>query len=325
VELIRSAGVRPRPSPIAFAAALAVGLACSGAVPRSAGVDLAADARAVVTELAGMAPPRSAEHPDSMARAADGIAERFRAAGLAPWIDGYEVEGATYRNVGVLIGTGKRERIVVGAHYDVYRDLPGADDNASGVAALLGVARLLADRALGADVELVAYALEEAPFYRTDDMGSVRHARALASSGVSVRAMFALEMVGYYADAPGSQEYHDPSLRERFGDRGNFLAVIGRPPERPVLHAIEPAMRAASDLPVWSLAAPPGTPAIDRSDHASFWNEGFRAVLVTDTAFLRNPHYHQASDLPATLDYERLAKAARAVAAAVVALAGETP
>jgi Zn-dependent M28 family amino/carboxypeptidase len=210
---------------------------------------------------------------------------------------------------------------VVGAHYDVFGDLPGADDNASGVAALLAVAKLLAHRPLGADVELVAYALEEPPTYRTSAMGSVRHARALKAAGVRVRAMLSLEMLGYYDDAPGSQEFESPSLRERFGDRGNFVAVVGREEEAGLLAAIEPALRAASDLPVALLAAPKSTPGIDRSDHRSFWQEGFPALLVTDTAYLRNPHYHQATDLPATLDYVRLAKAARAAAAAVEALA----
>ena len=156
------------------------------------------------------------------------------------------------------IGTGARERIVVGAHYDVFGDLPGADDNASGVAALLAVAQRLAKRPLAADVELVAYALEEMPHYRTDAMGSVRHARALRAAGVRVRAMLSLEMLGYYDDAPGSQEFESAVLRERFGDRGNFVAVVGRAEEAALLAAIEPAMRAASDLPVAFLAAPKG-------------------------------------------------------------------
>jgi Zn-dependent M28 family amino/carboxypeptidase len=308
----------------ALACAAALATACGAPAPstRAAASDPAADARAVVEELAGLEPPRSAAHPESMARAAGAIATRLRAAGLAVEIDAYEVGGATYRNVYARIGTGARERIVIGAHYDVFGDLPGADDNASGVAALLAVAKLLAERPLGADVELAAYALEERPHSHTGAMGSVRHARALRAAGVRVRAMLSLEMLGYYDDAPGSQRFESPALRERFGDRGSFLAVIGREDERELLAAIEPAMRAASDLPVALFAAPRGTRGIDRSDHRSFWSEGFPALLVTDTADFRNPHYHQATDLPETLDYRRLAKAARAAAAAVEALAG---
>ena len=134
--------------------------------------------------------------------------------------------------------------------------------------------------------------------------------------------MLSLEMLGYYDDAPGSQRFESPALRERFGDRGRFLAVVGREDERELLAAIEPAMRAASDLPVALFAAPRGTRGIDRSDHRSFWTQGFPALLLTDTADLRNPHYHQATDLPETLDYGRLVRAARAAAAAVEALAG---
>jgi Zn-dependent M28 family amino/carboxypeptidase len=303
---------------LAFVAAIAA--ACAS--PADAPADLAAEARAVVEELAGLAPARSAAHPESMARAARAIAARFALLGLAPELDEYDVEGATYANVHALIGTGARERVVVGAHYDVFGNMPGADDNASGVAALLAVAKLLADRPLGADVELVAYALEERPHSHTDAMGSVRHARALKETGVRVRAMLSLEMLGYYDDAPGSQRFESPALRERFGDRGNFLAVVGREEEAGLLAAIEPAMRAASDLPVAFLAAPKGIRGIDRSDHRSFWAQGFPALLVTDTADLRNPHYHQPTDLPATLDYERLVKAARAATAAVQGLAG---
>jgi Zn-dependent M28 family amino/carboxypeptidase len=312
--------VRRRTRSLACVAAL--GLACTAPAAAPQPSDPAAEARAVVEELAGLAPPRSAEHPESMARAARAIAARFALRGLGPRLETYEARGETYANVHALIGTGARERIVVGAHYDVFGDLPGADDNASGVAALLAVAKLLAERPLGADVELVAYALEEMPHYRTGGMGSARHARALKAEGVRVRAMLSLEMLGYYDDAPGTQAYETPALRERFGDRGNFVAVVGREEEAGLLAAIEPAMRAASDLPVALLAAPRDSPGIDRSDHRSFWAEGFPALLVTDTAYLRNPHYHQHTDLPATLDYARLVKAARAVAAAVEALAG---
>jgi Zn-dependent M28 family amino/carboxypeptidase len=300
---------------------LAAGCAAPAPSTHADATDPVAEARAVVEELAGLDPPRSAEHPESMARAARAIAARFALLGLGPRLDTYEVGGETYANVHARIGNGTRERIVVGAHYDVFGDLPGADDNASGVAALLAVAKLLAERPLGADVELVAYALEEMPHYRTGGMGSARHARSLKADGVSVRAMLSLEMLGYYDDAAGSQQYETPALRERFGDRGNFVAVVGREGEAGLLAAIEPAMRAASDLPVALLAAPTGTPGIDRSDHRSFWAEGFPALLVTDTAYLRNPHYHQATDLPATLDYARLVKAARAAAAAIEALA----
>jgi hypothetical protein len=324
--------VIPRPAPaLAVLLALACstfGLACAAPGGAPSGDPVPAKLREIVTALASVDPPRSGANPEAMARAAERIAAELRAIGLAPRLDAFEVDGASYHNVVARIGPelpadgAARPRIVVGAHYDVYGDRPGADDNASGVAALVVVASHLAARPLAADVEIVAFALEEPPYFRSSAMGSARHARALRNDAVPVRAMLSLEMLGYYCDAPGCQTYPDPEMAERFGDVGHFVAVIGRDEDRPILEPIGRAMAAATDLPVFPVAAPVELPGVDWSDHLSFWNEGFPAVLVTDTAEYRNPHYHRASDLPDTLDYERLAKAARAVAEAVAALAG---
>ena len=303
----------------------AAGIALLPAAARAEGGDAAAALRATVVALAGIEPPRSAAHPQSMRRAARLIAAELTAAGLRPREQRYTVDGATVANVTALLGSGSRPRLVVGAHYDVAGEQPGADDNASGVAALLHVGRRLAGRALPLDVELIAYALEEPPHFRSPAMGSARHAAALRAGGVEVRAMLALEMLGYYSDAPDSQRFPDAALRERFPSTGNFLAVVGRAQEAPLLALLEPAMRAAGPLPVYTLAAPAGMSGIDLSDHRSFWAAGFPALLVTDTAFLRNPHYHQPSDRPETLDYTRLHQAAEAVVAAVLALATVAP
>jgi Zn-dependent M28 family amino/carboxypeptidase len=152
-------------------------------------------------------------------------------------------------------------------------------------------------------------------------MGSARHAAALLAKRVEVIAMLSLEMLGYYSDAPGSQRYPDPQLAERFGTRGDFLAVVGRAQEAALLGKLETAMTAAGPLPIRVFPAPPSTEGVDYSDHVNYWRAGFPAVMVTDTAFLRNPNYHRGSDTAATLDFVRLRQAADAVHDGVVALA----
>lgn len=277
--------------------------------------------RGVVEALASIEPPRNAEHPESLERAAHFIAARMKEAGLAPELQPFAVETVEYYNVSALLGSGARPRIVVGAHYDVFGPNPGADDNASGVAALLHVGAKLAARELPADVELVAYALEEPPHFRAASMGSAHHAQALADAGVKVTAMLSLEMLGYYSDAPGTQQYPDPGLAQYFPSAGNFIAVLARSEDALLLERVRIAMSGASDLRAYALSGPPELRGIDQSDHLNYWHHGFPAVLVTDTAFLRNPHYHKPSDRPETLDYARLEKAADGVYAAVVDLA----
>jgi hypothetical protein len=281
--------------------------------------------RGVVEALASVDPPRNADHPESLERSAQFIAERLRAGGLKAELLPFRVGGKEYFNVSAMVGSGDRKRIVVGAHYDVHGDTPGADDNASGVAALLHIASKLAAREFPLDVELVAYALEEEPFFGTEDMGSAHHARLLARSAVDVAVMLSLEMLGFYSDEPDSQKYPQPQLKKYFPSAGNYLAVLGLSDDAEILERIRKAMDNANDLKVYVLSGPPDFPGISQSDHFNYWRQGHPAVLVTDTAYFRNPYYHQASDRPATLDYYRLQKAADAVHAAVVELATQPP
>jgi Zn-dependent M28 family amino/carboxypeptidase len=277
--------------------------------------------RGVVEALATIDPPRSAAHPESLERAARFIAAQLTAAGLKPELQPFRVGSNQYFNVSALVGSGNRKRIVVGAHYDVYGENPGADDNASGIAALLQIASKVASQSLPLDVELVAFALEEPPYFGSENMGSVHHARALARSGTQVAVMFSLEMLGYYSDEPGSQKYPQPHLANYFSTTGNYIAVLGLSDDAQLLEQIRKAMSAATDLKAFTLSGPPDFPGISQSDHFNYWRQGFPAVLVTDTANFRNPHYHQDSDKPETLDYVRLQKAADAVHAAVVDVA----
>jgi Zn-dependent M28 family amino/carboxypeptidase len=320
---------RHRVALIAASFIVAVGQGCGffgRADPESIAARFPADSlRGVVEALAAIDPPRNAEHPESMEQAARFIATRLDAAGLRPELQPFEVAGTTFHNVSALIGTGARRRVVVGAHYDVFGDRPGADDNASGVAVLLRVAARLARQSLPADVEFVAYALEEPPHFRTADMGSARHAAALAAARVEVIAMLSLEMLGYYSDESKSQKYPDANLARYFPSIGNFIAVVGRSADRPIVDVVHIAMNRTADPKVYAISGPPEMPGVDLSDHASYWIHGVAGLMITDTAHYRNPHYHMESDRPATLDYSRMDNAAESVEAAVVALTNVSP
>ena len=202
--------------------------------------------------------------------------------------------GRTVRN----IETGSGE-IVVGAHYDTVPGSPGADDNASGVAVLIELARLVPS-----GVRFVAFANEEMPYFLGPEMGSFVYAR---ERGAKVRAMFSLEMLGYYSDAAGSQSYPAP-LGLLYPDRGDFIAFVGDLGARSLVRRSIESFRKHAQFPSEGLAAPSFIPGIAWSDHWSFRKHGYPAVMITDTAFNRYPHYHRASDTPDKLDYERMAR-----------------
>lgn len=266
--------------------------------------------------------PRDESHPEILDLAAAYIHQEFEKTGGVVSDQPYELDDKAYRNVIALFGPDTQERIVVGAHYDsVAQDVPGADDNASGVAGLIELAYLLGTVSLPLRVELVAYTLEEGQHFRTHRMGSAVHARSLKAQGVSVRAMFSLEMLGYFVDAPGSQRYPHPVLRLFYPSQGNFIAVVGKLDQPLIVRRVKKAMRVASRIPVYSISAPRSVPGIDFSDHRNYWEAGYDAVMITDTAFYRNPNYHTVRDTPDTLDYERMAKVVQGVYAAVLALA----
>ena len=170
-----------------------------------------------------------------------------------------------------------------------------------------------------AHVELAAFTLEEPPWFGRRAMGSAVHASSLRKQGVVVRAMLALEMIGYFTDAPASQEYPLPILKLFYPSRGNFIGVAGKLGQGALVRRVSRAMRRASPLPVRSIAAPRSLPGIELSDHRCFWDAGYQAVMITDTAFYRNPNYHTEDDTPETLDYERMAMAVRGVYAAALA------
>lgn len=263
--------------------------------------------------------PRDAAHPQRMERAAAYIQQELEIAGAQVARQRFEADGNTYSNVVATLGTDTADCIVIGAHYDAAGPHPAADDNASGVAGLIELARLLQDAPLERRVLLVAYALEEPPFFRTPLMGSAVHAASLRKNGMSVCLMLSLEMIGYYTDKPGSQRFPVKILRWWYPDAGNFIAVVGRFGGGDSVRRIKRAMRSGSALPVYSINGPEAVPGIDFSDHRNYWSAGYPAAMITDTSFYRNDRYHTAADTADSLDYRRMAMVVQGVYTLVTA------
>lgn len=280
--------------------------------------------RAHVETLAGEIGERHVFRPAALREAADFVEREWRAQGYEVRPQRYEVQGVTCANLEVTCrGRSRPEEIIlVGAHYDSVPGSPGADDNASGVAALLEISRFVLDASPAATVRCVAFVNEEPPFFLTGDMGSRRYARAARAAGEDIRLMLSLETIGYYSRTSGSQRY--PPLVGRFRpDRADFVAFVSNLRSRAALRRAVAAFRAGSDFPVEHTATLGLIPGVGWSDHASFWREGYRAVMVTDTALYRYPYYHNVEDTPDKLDFEALARVTDGLSRAVASLAGD--
>ncbi|WP_460612013.1 M28 family peptidase [Hymenobacter seoulensis] len=265
--------------------------------------------------------PRNYLHEASLNQAADYITAQLLAAGAKPSEQPYAVQGRTYRNVLGSFGPETGPRLIVGAHYDVCGEQPGADDNGTGVAALLELARLLGQQPrLPYRIDLVAYTLEEPPYFRTKQMGSYVHAKSLHDAGVPVRGMVALEMLGYFNDQTGSQDYPVGALKWVYGSRGNYVTVAQKFGNGRFGRQFARRYKASAALPVKRFKAPAWLPGIDFSDHLNYWHFGYPAVLLTDTAFYRNKHYHEPTDTLNRLDMRRLGLAVDAVLATILTM-----
>lgn len=280
-----------------------------------------------VDTLAGVIGPRPPERPGAIKGASDYIEKEFVGTGETVTREEYVALGRPVWNLIVeRRGTKKPDEIVVvGAHYDTLECTPGADDNASAVAMLIEVMRSLAGRTLQRTVRFVALTCEEPPYFNLGSMGSQIHARGCRERGDNVRAMLSLEMVGFFRDEVGSQALPPGiprGLRWLFPKRANFLAAVANPKSARLLWPFRRGFKRGSKMPLFTVALPESIHEIRRSDNSSFWDQGYAALMITDTSFLRNPNYHQASDTPDTLDYERLAEATRGVTEAVARLAG---
>ncbi|MDX9820939.1 MAG: M28 family peptidase [Syntrophales bacterium] len=243
--------------------------------------------------------------------------------GWSPEIQGFPYEGRMYGNVIATIAGEKRaaETVVVGAHYDTVTGTPGADDNASGVAVLLELSRLLRGIRPDRTIKLVFFCLEEPPVFRTPSMGSFVYAERAKAAGERIAAMISLEMLGYYGTAEGGQAFPLPFMSLFFRTTPDFIAVVGNLSSRRLVGDVAASLR-ETGMAVETLATVSLVPGVDFSDHRSFWKMGYPAVMLTDTAFYRNPHYHASSDRADTLDYGRMAVLLDGLDKAIRALAG---
>ncbi len=245
---------------------------------------------------------------ENLNKAADYIKNEFEKSGGIVREQVFKEGRNDYRNIIVSFGPETKERIVIGAHYDSCYDTPGADDNASGVAGLIELAHLFGKTKPSKQIELVAYTLEEPPFFATEQMGSFVHAKSLNEDGVEVSLMISLEMIGYFSDEKNSQKFPLSILKLFYPDQGNFVAVVGNFTNAFTVRKFKSLMSQTTDLPVYSINAPKIIPGIDFSDHKNYWNFGFDALMITDTAFFRNENYHTTRDTAEKLDYQRMAK-----------------
>ncbi|MGD9638406.1 MAG: M28 family peptidase [Alphaproteobacteria bacterium] len=226
-----------------------------------------------------------------------------------------------FTNLIVSYGDGnQKERIIVGAHYDTVNN-PGADDNASAVAALLEIAKLLKQNnpKLNKQIDMVFYANEEPPFFATSNMGSARHYQLISKEKPKTTAMIALEMLGYYRTEKGSQKYPVSFMKYIYGDVGDFITVVGNIKGRKLVHNVYKGL-SSTKLPAKLLVAPSIIPGLMFSDHLNYADK-IPSVMITDTAFYRNPNYHKATDLPDTLDYDKLALAVTGTYRAIIDIA----
>lgn len=269
-------------------------------------------------------------NPSAIKSVTDTITQRFESSGLSvrreafySWLTGWRRQDNLIATLepGGLETSATKARVIIGAHYDGVPNTPGADDNASGVAVMLEAARLCAGyrETLARPVDFIAFGMEEEGL-----IGSGRHAARLKKSGVPVAAMVSLECVGFTRNEPGSQIV-PPGLSIAIPDRGTFLGVIGNEPAAGLVELMtESSKRHAPELHVIGLVVEENgqrLPATRLSDHAPFWDRGFPALMLTDTAFLRNPNYHQPSDTPDTLDFNFMVDIARSVSAFAISLA----
>ncbi len=274
-----------------------------------------------VEKLTSLSPPRNYENIDSLNKAADFIKGEFLRYGYSPVEQRYIIRGFEYRNIIASYGPETAPRFIVGAHYDVAGEQPGADDNASGIAGLLAVAELFKKHSpkMNLRIDFVAYTLEEPPFFRTKEMGSFIHAKSLHDNKVNVLGMLSLEMIGYYSDSPKSQFYPLPFMKLFYPTKADFIGVVGNFASSKLIKHFKNTMKLTA-IDVESLKAPACLIGIDFSDHMNYWKFGYPAIMLTDTAFYRNFNYHSVSDTIYTLNFDKMKEVVKGVYWALINL-----
>lgn len=271
---------------------------------------LAARLQTHVEALASKIGGRSTYYPRTGAAAARYLQGELLAMGYTEVNETFVERGSRVPNLEVVLTGTKPDLpcVVVGAHYDTYQGTPGADDNASGCAGVLELARAFASTPQARTIRFVLFVNEEPPAFQTKDMGSWVYAKSLQAAGVQVAAMLSLECIGYYRTEPGSQKYPLPGLGSIYPDTGDFIAFAGDWTSRTLVHRAIGSFRANAQFPSEGAVLPGFVPGVGWSDHWAFWQEGIPAIMVTGTAPFRNPNYHTVDDTPATLDYDRMSR-----------------
>jgi Predicted aminopeptidases len=226
---------------------------------------------------------------------------------LQPRRDSYDFQGRACHNIETEIRGARPEILLIGAHYDSVFGSPGANDNGSGVAAMLALARRFAGKPGQHTLRFVAFVNEEPPYFLTAQMGSFVYAGRCKARGDRISAMISLETIGYFSDAPHSQTYPAPGLGVFYPSIGNFIGFVSNVPSRNLLRRAIALFRKHARIPSEGAALPGFIPGVSWSDQWAFWQRGYPGIMITDTAPFRYPHYHAATDMPDRLDYDRFA------------------
>jgi hypothetical protein len=272
----------------------------------SAEVELQAELIADVQTLGGEIGERNMARYPQLNAAADFIENSFSGAGLHPRRDTYELDGRACHNIEAEIRGAFPRIILIGAHYDSVFGSPGANDNGSGVAAMLALARRFAGKPSNHTLRFVAFVNEEPPYFLTEHMGSFVYAGRCKARRDQISAMISLETIGYFSDAPHSQTYPSLGLGAFYPTVGNFIGFVGNLRSRALLRRAVALFRKYEKLPSEGAALPSFIPGVSWSDQWAFWQHGYPGIMITDTAPFRYPHYHAATDTPDKLDYPRL-------------------
>jgi hypothetical protein len=262
-----------------------------------------------VQRLGGEIGERNVNFPTELAEAADFIEQSFAATGLRTRRDTYHVGDLPCHNIEAeLPGTDPGRIVVIGAHYDSAPGNPGANDNGSGVAAVLALARRFAKQPCTQTIRFVAFVNEEPVHFQTQQMGSWVYASRCKARGEQITGMISMETIGYFTDEPDSQQYPGPGMDMIYPNTGNFIAFVGNTESQAFVRKVVESFRRHARFPSEGTALPSQVPGVGWSDHWSFWQYGYPALMVTDTAPFRYPHYHRASDTPEKLDYDGMTR-----------------
>ncbi len=277
--------------------------------------------KSCVKFLTEIRPYRRFGNIESLDKTANYILKKFKKYGKSAEYQIFKADNIAHKNVLCYIGPEQGPRLIIGAHYDVCGDQPGADDNASAVAGMLEILRIVSSvsKQLKYRIDFAAYCLEEPPHFGTENMGSYQHAKFLKESGIHVKAMICLEMIGFFTEEEHSQRFPAAPMKLIYPSKGNFIAIVANMDSSSLSAELQEYMK-QSNIDVQRLVATSFLPGIDFSDHRSFWEFGFEAVMITDTAFYRNYNYHKITDAIHTLDFDKMSETTKALAWAIINL-----